>query len=129
MPQDASIQRITQQILEEFRWFQAVQQRYWQQRSDLIDLLRQGAPIEPGPLTARLDVRPQKRITASALERWLTTAVEELRQLLPPTDYHYVAILPDRGFAASRRLIQVATPRLRQSPQNPHCVEGDQIPR
>ncbi len=89
--------RISQDELREFRKLdaesRAIDSRRESLRKSLLDRLEQGAYVEDGPLTARLQVRLSRRFSEKALrERFGEDWVRQVKPRLTPTTSRYLMV-------------------------------------
>jgi hypothetical protein len=89
-PIDAPPDTISQAVLEAYRQskdrLDQMKERFETQRRDLIQLLLDGTPVEPGRLRAVVRSSAQRRLSAPKLAEVLgEDEVEELRNLVAPT--------------------------------------------
>lgn len=93
---------ITQAMLAEYEELCRQEQVRQERRLVLIDLLEDGAAVEKGPLTARLDVSDRVVCSWSKLDELLgPETVESLRSLIEPTVFKQLKVAPCTGKSAA----------------------------
>jgi hypothetical protein len=126
-PQDLSLEVkgapvIPQAVLEEFMRLQAVVQRLRRLRADVRELLRRGAVVEPGRLTAEIRRYRQRRLPAARLTAILgAEVVAQIKQLVPTTDCARLRV----GEADQAQGGSAPAPNARPRTQNPTTGAND----
>jgi hypothetical protein len=111
---------IQQAVLEEYRRLKTQVRRLYEVRARLLDLLAQGAVVEPGCLTVEARRVRQRRLTARRLAEVLgDEAVEELMQWVGPTDCTQLIVRQADPVEDDLEPEPVARPRRSRNPTGP----------
>jgi hypothetical protein len=91
--QDEEVSTVTQAQLQEFLDIREQAWKYQPLHEQLVTLLQAGAAIEPGRLTAKVELERRPIFSNKALTQVLGEArVRELREAVEPTVYRHLII-------------------------------------
>jgi len=95
----SAVPTITQQELREYvEQARELQQRHNTQRKSLTERLERGATIEPGELTARIEIENKKRWSWKCISDVLgLEQTQELWQQIQPTPHRHLLVLNAEG--------------------------------